>query len=134
MANIKLQEIIEEINGFALNSDQQKKLEILLKHHSDTNNAKSMITNAYKFALIAHKGIFRDSGEPYIVHPVGVANTLDNIMRADYESICAGLLHDTIEDVEWVTKELLEKIFTPTIAQIVDGVTKVSAKNEGITK
>lgn len=134
MANIKLQEIIEEINDFALNSDQQSELEILLKHHSDTNNAKSMISNAYKFALIAHKGIFRDSGEPYIVHPVGVANILDNIMKADYESICAGLLHDTIEDVEWVTKELLEKIFTPTIAQIVDGVTKVSAKNEGITK
>lgn len=134
MADIKIQDIIDKMDNFVLSAEQQRELDILLKHHSDTNNIKTMITNAYKFAVIAHEGIFRDSGEPYIVHPVGVAKTLDNIMKADYESICAGLLHDTIEDVEWVSKELLGKIFTTTIAQIVDGVTKVSAKLEGITK
>ena len=134
MANIKVKDMAEKIDAFVLTPDQQKDLDILLKHHSDTNNAKSMITKAYKFAIIAHEGVFRDSGQPYVVHPIGVAKILDNVMNADYESICAGLLHDTIEDVKWVNKDLLEKLFTTTIAQIVNGVTKVSAELEGITK
>ncbi len=134
MANIKAQDVVNKMHDFVLSPEQQEELETLLKHHSGTNNSKKMITDAYKFAIIAHEGVFRDSGDPYIVHPVGVAKILDNIMHADYETICAGLLHDTIEDVKWVNKKLLEDLFTPTIAQIVDGVTKVSAELEGISK
>ena len=84
-----------------------------------------LIEKAYNFAEKAHKGQFRLSGEPYFTHCVSVARILAQYNFLDTDSICAGLLHDTIEDASY-TKEQLEKEFNKEIATIVDGVTKIS--------
>ena len=91
----------------------------------DVEHARLMITKAFIYATVAHDEMQRKSGEPYVTHPIAVALELDKI-HADYETICAALLHDTVEDVKWVTIEKLEKEFNPTIAHLVDGVTKVA--------
>ena len=103
-------------------------LEDLLSKINDYSNAeKNMILRAYAFANHAHQGVKRKSGEPYIIHPVAVACILAE-MDADCDTICAGLLHDTIEDVEGITKETIAENFNPTIAELVDGVTKIRKK------
>lgn len=82
-----------------------------------------MILNAYYYADKMHSGILRKSGEPYIIHPVGVAQILiDNNM--DYSTIMAGLLHDVVEDTDQ-TIEDIERLFGKTVAKLVDGVTKI---------
>ena len=86
-----------------------------------------IITKAYKYAEKAHKGQTRQSGEPYISHPLSVAYILAS-MNADSDTICAGLLHDTIEDTK-VTKEDIKKKFNEDVANLVDGVTKISKMN-----
>jgi len=86
-----------------------------------------LIKKAYNLAEELHKGIFRESGEPYIVHPLWVAITLAEL-HADTDTICAGLLHDTIEDT-YITKEEIEKEFNKTIAILVDGVSKLAKMN-----
>ena len=83
-----------------------------------------MLRKAYSFAERAHKGQKRSSGEDYIIHPVNVAGTLVKL-RMDTDSIIAGLLHDTIEDCG-VTEEEIRDEFSPEIAQIVVGLTKIS--------
>ncbi len=85
------------------------------------------ITKAYECAKKLHSNQFRQSGEPYIIHPLNVAYILSEL-KADSDTICAGLLHDTIEDTE-ITKEEIEKEFNSTIANLVDGVTKISKMN-----
>ena len=100
-------------------------IEDLLSRINDySNEEKMMILRAYAFASNAHKGQFRKSGEPYIIHPVAVACILAD-MNADCDTICAGLLHDTIEDVEGITKDIIASNFNETIAELVDGVTKI---------
>lgn len=94
------------------------------------------VEKAYKFAAKMHKGQYRKTGEEYIVHPLFVAHILTSI-RADKETLMAGLLHDVIEDTE-ITKEDLEKMFGDVVANLVDGVTKinninVSTENEYLT-
>ena len=89
--------------------------------------AIDIITKAYKYAEKAHKGQTRQSGEPYISHPLSVAYILAS-MNADSDTICAGLLHDTIEDTK-VTKEDIKKKFNEDVANLVDGVTKISKMN-----
>ena len=91
---------------------------------------KAMIIDAYEFAYRIHKGQKRKSGEDYIIHPLSVACILAQ-MRADAETICAGLLHDTIEDGVGITKEQLEITFGPTVAFLVDGVTKLKKLDFG---
>ncbi len=81
------------------------------------------ITDAYHFAEKAHDGQKRRSGEPYIIHPVAVAQILAE-MGMDADSICAALLHDVVEDTP-VTDEEIRKKFGATIEQLVDGVTKL---------
>ncbi len=81
------------------------------------------ITEAYHFAEKAHDGQKRRSGEPYIIHPVAVAQILAE-MGMDADSICAALLHDVVEDTP-VTDEEIRKKFGETIEQLVDGVTKL---------
>ena len=82
-----------------------------------------LITRAYNRAYELHNGQFRKSGEPYIIHPLNVACILASL-HAGPSTICAGLLHDVVEDTP-ITKEELEKEFSSEIAEIVDGVTKV---------
>jgi GTP pyrophosphokinase len=84
-----------------------------------------VIERAWKFAETAHEGQARKSGEPYFIHPRTVASILADLM-IDPATIAAGLLHDTAEDVEGVTIEIIDKEFGGEIAQLVDGVTKLN--------
>ena len=85
-----------------------------------------MIQKAYDFAYEHHKGQFRKSGEPYVIHVIQVANTLAE-MHCGPKTIAAGLLHDTVEDCEGVTTETITELFGEEIATLVDAVTKIGA-------
>jgi RelA/SpoT family (p)ppGpp synthetase len=82
------------------------------------------IISAYQFADKCHEGQVRQSGDPYITHPLAVANILAD-MHLDHESLMAALLHDVIEDTD-VSKGELSKRFSSTVADLVDGVSKLS--------
>lgn len=84
-----------------------------------------IITKAFNFARQAHKGVRRLSGEPYIMHPIAVAQIACEEMGLGSTSICAALLHDVVEDTDY-TVEDIQNIFGLKIAQIVDGLTKIS--------
>ena len=90
----------------------------------DSDANQSLIEKAYFFALEAHKSQKRYSGDPYISHPVKVAEILTNL-KLDTATIITGLLHDTVEDTP-ASMEELKKIFGNEIASLVDGVTKIS--------
>ena len=83
------------------------------------------LSKAYDFALKAHEKQKRDEGSPYIIHPVAVANILTEL-KLDSATIATGLLHDTIEDTN-ATYKTIEKEFGKEVADLVDGVTKISA-------
>ncbi|XP_010938372.1 putative GTP diphosphokinase RSH1, chloroplastic isoform X1 [Elaeis guineensis] len=84
-----------------------------------------LVNDALKLAFVAHSGQKRRSGEPFIIHPVEVAQILGEL-ELDWESVAAGLLHDTVEDTNIVTFERIEKEFGATVRRIVEGETKVS--------
>ena len=84
-----------------------------------------IVTKAFNFARQAHKGVRRLSGEPYIMHPIAVAQIACEEMGLGSTSICAALLHDVVEDTDY-TVEDISNIFGEKIAQIVDGLTKIS--------
>ena len=85
----------------------------------------SKITKAYEFAAEAHKDQTRISGEPYIIHPLAVADIIADL-QLDTDSICAALLHDTVEDCsDTVSLQLIKKEFGGDVADLVDGVTKL---------
>ncbi|XP_020086228.1 putative GTP diphosphokinase RSH1, chloroplastic isoform X3 [Ananas comosus] len=84
-----------------------------------------LVNDALKLAFEAHNGQKRRSGEPFIIHPVEVARILAE-HELDWESIAAGLLHDTVEDTDKVTFERIEREFGATVRRIVEGETKVS--------
>ena len=84
-----------------------------------------IITKAFNFARQAHKGVRRLSGEPYIMHPIAVAQIACEEVGLGSTSICAALLHDVVEDTDYTTEDI-ENMFGPKIAQIVDGLTKIS--------
>ncbi|SMB91580.1 GTP pyrophosphokinase [Deinococcus hopiensis KR-140] len=86
---------------------------------------RERVEQAYVFARDAHAGVNRKSGEPYITHPVAVAVILAKL-GMDTDSLLAGLLHDTVEDVDGVTFEQIEEQFGPDVRRIVEGETKVS--------
>ncbi len=86
---------------------------------------RERVEAAFVFARDAHAGVNRKSGEPYITHPVAVAVILARL-GMDTDSLMAGLLHDTVEDVDGVTFELVERDFGPDVRRIVEGETKVS--------
>ena len=84
-----------------------------------------IITKAFNFARQAHKGVRRLSGEPYIMHPIAVAQIACGEVGLGSISICSALLHDVVEDTDY-TVEDIQNIFGPKVAQIVDGLTKIS--------
>lgn len=83
------------------------------------------VEQAYRFAAKKHDGVRRKSGEPYICHPVEVARILAENLYSDADMLCAGLLHDTVEDTD-ATLEDIEELFGPQVAELVDGVTKLT--------
>ncbi len=87
----------------------------------------SRIQRAYIYSAKQHEGQLRKSGEPYMTHPVGVARIIAE-MGLDEPSICAALLHDTIEDTD-ATREVVAELFGDDVALLVDGVTKLSKVN-----
>ena len=105
----------------------QKEFEGLLQDYLNSNHRKKvdLITKAFNFAHAAHKGVKRRSGEPYILHPLAVARIVLNEIGLGSTSICSALLHDVVEDTDY-TVEDIENIFGFKIAQIVDGLTKIS--------
>ena len=94
----------------------------LVKYHPEAN--VELVEKAYHFAEKAHAGQLRKSGEPYFVHPLTVAGILAKLML-DAPTIAAGLLHDTVEDCDDVTIEVIEQEFGQEVALLVDGVTKL---------
>ncbi len=94
-----------------LNSRHRKKVDLIAK--------------AFNFARQAHKGVRRLSGEPYIMHPIAVAQIVCSEIGLGSTSICSALLHDVVEDTDY-TVEDIENMFGTKIAQIVDGLTKIS--------
>ncbi|MGD2294255.1 MAG: HD domain-containing protein, partial [Candidatus Aminicenantes bacterium] len=88
----------------------------------------TLLKKAYVFAASAHKGQVRRSGEPYLSHPLEVANMLAD-MKMDLTTLTAGLLHDVLEDTD-VTAPDLQKAFGKDITHLVEGVTKISLVQE----
>ena len=93
--------------------------------HSRHRKKTDLITKAFNFAKQAHRGVRRLSGEPYIMHPIAVAQIVCSEIGLGSTSICSALLHDVVEDTDY-TVEDIENMFGPKIAQIVDGLTKIS--------
>jgi len=105
----------------------QQEFDALLDDYSKTNHRQKveLVTRAFNFAKAAHKGIKRRSGEPYIMHPLAVARIVVREIGLGSTSICSALLHDVVEDTDY-TVEDISNLFGPKIAQIVDGLTKIS--------
>ena len=95
-------------------------IKAISKYNAD---AIPMVEKAYELANLAHKDQKRESGEPYIIHPLHVCMNLTKF-NADESSLCAGLLHDVVEDTEY-TLDYIRKEFNDDIAHLVDGVTKM---------
>ena len=93
--------------------------------HTVHRQKVEIITRAFQFANKAHRGVRRLSGEPYIMHPIAVARIVVKEIGLGSTSICAALLHDVVEDTEYTVEDIQER-FNPKIAQIVDGLTKIS--------
>ena len=100
----------------------------LLQDYLNSNHRRKVdvITRAFNMAREAHKGARRRSGEPYIMHPLAVARIVSKEMGLGSTSICASLLHDVVEDTDY-TVEDIRALFGDKIAQIVDGLTKISS-------
>src|SRR6187402_3419675 len=104
---IRFEDVVEKVRGYNPDAD----LELLRR--------------AYVFSALEHKGQIRHSGEPYLVHPLEVADFLAD-MKLDVAAVAAGLLHDVVEDT-LTTPERIEELFGREIAHIVEGVTKLGA-------
>lgn len=105
----------------------QQEYELMLDEYRNSrhNHNFELIDKAFHFANSAHKGVRRRSGEPYMMHPLAVARIVVKEIGLGTTSICAALLHDVVEDTDY-TVEDIENMFTPKIAVIVDGLTKIS--------
>ena len=100
-----------------------KALEDLASSYLDADDV-ALMERAYRFAAKMHNGQCRKSGEPFIIHPVEVAIILADL-RMDVETLCAALLHDTVEDTP-ATKAEVAELFGESISELVDGVTKIT--------
>ena len=105
----------------------QKAYEVLLNSYERSNHRKkfNIINKAFRFAEQAHKGAKRRSGEPYIMHPLAVALIVSEEMGLGSTSISSALLHDVVEDSDYSVDDI-KNLFGEKIAQIVDGLTKIS--------
>jgi len=102
-------------------TDIEQLMEQVVAYHPEADT--SLIRRAYEYSVKAHEGQMRQTGEPYVQHPLAVAGIL-TFMKLDVPAIAAGLLHDTLEDTV-ATQEELEKEFGVDVARLVDGVTKI---------
>lgn len=101
-----------------------------LRKHNISEEKIKEVRESYKLANEIHKGVERESGDPYIIHPLNVANNLLKMEIYDPDSISAALLHDTIEDAkDDFSKEDIAEIINPEVAELVDGVTKMRRMN-----
>ncbi len=107
----------------AINDAFKELLDIYLA--SQHRKKVELITKAFNFARQAHKGVRRHSGEPYIMHPLEVATIVCKEIGLGSTSICAALLHDVVEDTDY-TVEDIRNLFGDRIAEIVNGLTKIS--------
>jgi GTP pyrophosphokinase len=105
----------------------QKEFEALMYEYLHSNHRRKIdpIRKAFIFAKQAHAGVKRRDGDPYIMHPLSVARIVCGDMGLGSTSICAALLHDVVEDTEYEAKDIAN-MFNPKIAEIVDGLTKIS--------
>src|SRR3990172_5939064 len=103
---VRLEDILEKVAAYSPRADFE------------------VIKKAYVVSGVLHQGQIRQSGEPYLTHPIEVANILADL-KMDVQSVATGLLHDTVEDTH-TTLEKLEELFGPDIAGLVDGLTKLS--------
>ena len=104
---IRFEDLLEKVRGYAPEADVE------------------LLRRAYVFSAFEHRGQVRHSGEPYLIHPLAVADILAD-MRLDAVAIAAGLLHDVVEDT-LTTIDRIEELFGPAVAHVVEGVTKISA-------
>lgn len=114
----------------ALSADEQmiqNGFNQLLNDYLNSNHRRKVdrIRKAFNFANQAHAGVKRRSGEPYIMHPIAVARIVCREMGLGSTSICSALLHDVVEDTEFTVEDIRD-MFGDKIAQIVDGLTKIS--------
>ncbi len=112
-------------------ADEERLIDEAFNHLIDcylqTKHRKKVeiITKAFQFARQAHKGVRRHSGEPYIMHPLAVAQIVCSEIGLGSTSICSALLHDVVEDTDYTIDDI-KNVFGPKIAQIVDGLTKIA--------
>src|SRR5207247_1438549 len=104
---IRFEDLLEKVRAYSPDADVE------------------LLRRAYVFSAFEHRGQVRHSGEPYLIHPLAVADFLAD-MRLDVVAISAGLLHDVVEDT-LTTSERIEELFGPAVAHVVEGVTKISA-------
>lgn len=133
MSDTKDTNEVQETTGAAapvLSPDEQiiqDGFNLLLSDYLKSNHRRKVerITKAFNFANQAHAGVKRRSGEPYIMHPIAVARIVCREMGLGSTSICSALLHDVVEDTEYTVEDIRD-MFGDKIAQIVDGLTKIS--------
>ena len=104
---IRFEDLLEKVRAYSPDADVE------------------LLRRAYVFSAFEHRGQVRHSGEPYLIHPLAVADFLAD-MKLDVVAIAAGLLHDVVEDT-LTTIERIQELFGPDVAHVVEGVTKISA-------
>src|SRR3954470_15989963 len=104
---IRFEDLLEKVRAYSPDTDVE------------------LLRRAYVFSAFEHQGQVRHSGEPYLIHPLAVADFLAD-MKLDAVAIAAGLLHDVVEDT-LTTIERIQELFGPEVAHVVEGVTKISA-------
>ena len=118
---------MSEIDIEVENKEIVKRYKALLRSCNGdiTREDKKLIRKAFNLAVDAHKDVRRKSGEPYIFHPIAVAQIVAKDIGLGATSIACALLHDVVEDTEY-TLEDIERMFNPKIRQIIDGLTKIT--------
>src|SRR5512146_769377 len=104
---IRFEDLLEKVRAYSPDADVE------------------LLRRAYVFSAFEHKGQVRHSGEPYLIHPIEVANILADL-KLDIVTLVAGLLHDVVEDT-LTTVDRISEVFGGEVAHLVDGVTKISA-------